>query len=71
MLPRQEEFRTSNGPLSLKERNKGIVDPDCKVLGVDRLYIIGSSVFPTCVAGSPTLAIIALAHGLSDCLAGE
>lgn len=49
-----------------KSEKEGVVDPDCKVHGLANVYIIGSSVFPTCGAGSPTLAIIALAHRLSD-----
>lgn len=44
----------------------GVVDRNCRVFGVDNLYIAGSSVFPTCGAGSPTLTIIALAHRLAD-----
>jgi choline dehydrogenase-like flavoprotein len=44
----------------------GVVDANCKVHGVANLYIMGSSVFPTCGSGSPTLAIIALAHRLSN-----
>lgn len=55
---------------------RGVVDPNGKAHAVDTLYIIGSSVFPTCGAAWPTLAtialtIIALAHRLSDYLAGK
>ena len=44
----------------------GVVDRNCRVFGVDNLYITGSSVFPTSGAGAPTLTIIALAHRLAD-----
>ena len=48
----------------------GIVDRDCRVHGIDNLYIAGSSVFPTAGTGSPTLMIIALALRLADHLKG-
>ena len=46
--------------------NEGVVDRNCKVFGMANLFIAGSSVFPTCGKGSPTLAIIALAQRLAD-----
>lgn len=44
----------------------GVVDPDCKVHGVENLYVAGSSVFPTSSHANPTLLIIALALRLAD-----
>ena len=44
----------------------GVVDTTCKVYGVDRLYIAGSSVFPTSIHVNPTLMIAALAIRLAD-----
>ena len=44
----------------------GVVDENCRVHGVDNLYIAGSSVFPTSGIANPTLTIIALAMRLSD-----
>ena len=44
----------------------GVVDKDCRVHGVDNLYVAGSSVFPTNGAANPTLTIVALACRLSD-----
>jgi choline dehydrogenase-like flavoprotein len=44
----------------------GVVDTDCKVFGVDNLYVAGSSVFPTSSHANPTLLIIALAIRLAD-----
>ena len=46
--------------------NDGVVDADCKVHGVSNLYVIGSSVFPTCSSDMPTLTLMALACRLSD-----
>ena len=43
----------------------GVVDSDCRVHGLDNLYIAGSSVFPTAGSANPTLTIVALAHRLA------
>jgi len=44
----------------------GVVDANCQVHGVDRLYVAGSSVFPTAGHANPTLMIVALAVRLSQ-----
>lgn len=44
----------------------GVVDADCRVHGVDGLYVAGSSVFPTSGFANPTLTIVALAIRLAD-----
>lgn len=44
----------------------GVVDCNCKVHGIDNLYIAGSSVFPTAGHANPTLMIVALALRLAD-----
>jgi choline dehydrogenase-like flavoprotein len=49
----------------------GVVDPDCKMHGVDNLYVAGSSVFPTAGANFPTITIAALALRLSEHLAAR
>lgn len=45
---------------------EGVVDRDCKVFGVDNLYVAGSSVFTTSGAANPTLSIVALALRLAE-----
>jgi hypothetical protein len=45
---------------------RGVVDANCRVHGVDNLYIAGSSVFATSGASNPTLTIVALALRLAD-----
>lgn len=44
----------------------GVVDVDCKVHGLENLFISGSSVFPNGSHVSPTLAIVALSLRLAD-----
>jgi choline dehydrogenase-like flavoprotein len=51
--------RMSAGP------NDGVVDMNCKVHGMQNLYVAGSSVFPTSSTDMPTLTLIALAHRLA------
>lgn len=46
--------------------NEGYVDLDCKVYGINNLFIAGPSVFPTGGYSNPTLTIIALAIRLAD-----
>ena len=45
---------------------QGVVDANCKVHGIDNLFIAGSSCFPTSGAANPTLTIVALSIRLSD-----
>ena len=46
----------------------GVVDSDCRVHGIDNLYVSGSSVFPTGGYANPTLTILALALRLGETL---
>jgi choline dehydrogenase-like flavoprotein len=45
---------------------RGVVDADCRVHGMDNLFIAGSAVFPTSGQANPTLTIVALALRLAD-----
>lgn len=45
---------------------RGVVDPDCRVHGIDNLWIGGSSVFPTGGCANATLTIMALTLRLAD-----
>jgi choline dehydrogenase-like flavoprotein len=45
---------------------RGVVDPQCRVHGMENLFIAGSSVFPTCGSDMPTITIVALALRLAD-----
>jgi choline dehydrogenase-like flavoprotein len=44
----------------------GVVDKNCKVFGIDNLYIAGSSCYPTAGAVNPTLTIVAISLRLAD-----
>lgn len=57
--------RMSNDP------DSGVVDKDCRVHGINNLYLAGSSVFPTSGARQPTLTIAALALRIADHLSGK
>lgn len=50
---------------------QGVVDPQCRVHGVDNLFVAGSSVFPAAGFTNPTLTIVALAVRLADHLKGS
>ena len=50
---------------------QGVVDPNCKVHGMENLYVAGSSIFPTCSTDMPTLTLMALAHRLADHLTNK
>lgn len=45
---------------------RGVVDANCRVHGVENLFVAGSSVFPTGGASNPTLTLLALTLRLSD-----
>jgi choline dehydrogenase-like flavoprotein len=45
---------------------KGVVDPNCRVHGVDGLYVAGGSVFATSGHANPTLMILGLAVRMAD-----
>ena len=44
----------------------GVVDENCKVFGIDNLYIAGSSVFATAGASNPTMPLLQFALRLAD-----
>lgn len=53
-----------------EDPTRGVVNADCRVHGIDNLFVAGSSVFPTYGYANPTFTIVALAVRLADHLAG-
>lgn len=51
------------------DQSNGVVDSNCKVFGVDNLFIASSSVFPTAHSYSPTYTILAVARRVGAHLA--
>jgi choline dehydrogenase-like flavoprotein len=49
----------------------GVVDRDCRVHGLDNLFVGGSSVFATPGHANPTYTIVQLALRLADHLVGR
>ncbi|MDX2051010.1 MAG: GMC family oxidoreductase [Polyangiaceae bacterium] len=52
-----------------EDPKQGVVDPHCKVFGMENLFVAGSSVYPTTGYANPTLTLVALALRLGDHLA--
>ena len=42
-----------------------VVDPDCRLHGVENVYLAGASVFPTSGCANPTFTLVALAIRLA------
>jgi len=49
----------------------GVVDENCRVHGIQNLFLAGSSVFPRCGGRNPTLTIVLLALRLGDFLSSR
>jgi choline dehydrogenase-like flavoprotein len=49
----------------------GVVNRDCRVHGVNNLFVAGSSTFPTAGGNFPTITLVALALRLSDRIIAE
>lgn len=49
-----------------QDPRQGVVDANCRVHGIDNLYVAGSSIYPTPSCDIPTITIVALAVRLSE-----
>jgi choline dehydrogenase-like flavoprotein len=54
-------FHQSGGLRMAEKEEEGVVDPSCRVFGIDNLYIASSAVFPTSSFSNPTMTTIAFA----------
>ena len=60
-------FRHHIGTTRMHESPRfGVVDSDCRVHGINNLFVAGSSVFPTGGYANPTLTLAALSVRLAD-----
>jgi len=48
-----------------------VVNADCRVHGIDNLYIVSSATFPTSSQANPTLTVVALALRLAAHVHGQ
>lgn len=73
--PGRQEFNSNSHNIGTTRMalnpESGVVDTDCRVHGVENLYVAGSSVFPTSSHANPTLMIVALSLRLADLLKRE
>ena len=53
------------------DARNGVVDSNCRVHGIENLFIGGSSVFPTSGFANPTFTIVALAMRIADRLKAD
>ncbi len=49
-----------------EDPSDSVVDKDCRIHGIDNLYVASSAVFPTSGQANPTLTIVALTLRLAD-----
>ena len=73
-FPADDEIKGNHhmgGTRMSRDTARGVVDADCRVHGLDNLYVGGSSVFPSGGAANPTLTIVQLALRLADHLTGR
>lgn len=49
-----------------RDARKGVVDENCRVHGMNNLFVAGPSVFPTCGYANPALTTVALSIRLAD-----
>ncbi len=60
------QYHHCGGTRMHADPRKGVVDADCKVHGIDNLYVAGSSIFPTSGQANPTMNLLAFTVRLSD-----
>jgi len=60
------QYHHCGGTRMSADPRRGVVDADCRVHGIDNLYVAGSSVFPTAGHANPTMNLLAFAIRLAD-----
>jgi len=54
------------GATRMARTARRVVDANCRMFGLDNLYIAGSSVFPTSGCANPTFTLLAMTIRLAD-----
>lgn len=65
-LPVKPRFHPSGGCRMAADEAAGVVDADCRVFGLDNLYVSGAAVFSAAGSANPTATVVALTLRLAD-----
>jgi len=60
------QYHHCGGTRMHQDARQGVVDSNCRVHGMNNLYVAGSSIFPTAGHANPTMNLLALALRLAD-----
>jgi choline dehydrogenase-like flavoprotein len=60
------QYHHCGGTRMSADPRHGVVDVNCRVHGIDNLYVAGSSIFPTAGHANPTMNLLAFAIRLAD-----
>jgi choline dehydrogenase-like flavoprotein len=60
------QYHHCGGTRMHADPRRGVVDADCRVHGLDNLYVAGSSIFPTSGHANPTMNLLAFTIRLAD-----
>lgn len=61
-----DSYHQAGGLIMGKNEQVGVVDSNCKVFGINNLFVASSAVFPTSSFSNPTMTTIALAIKISE-----
>jgi hypothetical protein len=62
----RDGYHQMGGAKMSSNPSEGVVDPECRVHGLENLWVASSSVFPSSGQANPTLTILALACRVAD-----
>ena len=71
LAPAEDIYHPMGATRMATTPEEGVVDPECRVFGVENLFVAGSSLFPTGGSSNPTLTLLALALRLADRLKAD
>ena len=65
----RDGYHQVGGAVMSDDPARGVVDAECRVHGIENLWVASSSVFPSGSHANPTLTIVALARRIAARLA--